>query len=114
MLFRKQKIFLMILLAGAPFGAIDSASHLPFGNWRRASENPIISPRGTGWESAGTFNPTVVSFESPPLLLHLRKVVPRKFVMLYRAQDAKGTSRIGYAESMDSLPKAKLQRAGHP
>lgn len=58
--------------------------------WERVSETPIFAPQGTGWESAGTFNPTVV-------------VKDGKFVMLYRAQDANGTSRLGYAESEDGI-----------
>lgn len=63
---------------------------LPFGTWHRASPTPILSPRGDGWESAGTFNPAVVLQNG-------------KFVMLYRAQDAHGTSRLGYAESADGI-----------
>jgi predicted GH43/DUF377 family glycosyl hydrolase len=62
----------------------------PFGAWRRVSDEPIISPQGDGWESAGTFNPAVI----------LRK---GKYVMLYRAQDKNGTSRLGYAESTDGV-----------
>ena len=62
----------------------------PFGTWRRASKEPIVAPRGTSWESAGTFNPAVVFHNG-------------KFVMLYRAQDAAGTSRLGYAESSDGI-----------
>jgi beta-1,2-mannosidase len=67
----------------------DSASW-PFGAWQRASENPVISPQGDGWESAGTFNPSVVLRDG-------------KIVMLYRAQDRAGTSRLGYAESVDGI-----------
>ena len=63
---------------------------LPFGKWSRASEEPILSPQGSGWESAGTFNPAVVPYKG-------------KIVMLYRAQDAAGTSRLGYAESKDGI-----------
>ena len=58
--------------------------------WHRASETPILSPRGASWESAGTFNPAVIIHNG-------------KFVMLYRAQDAAGTSRLGYAESTDGI-----------
>ena len=58
--------------------------------WSRLTEKPIISPSGTGWQSAGTFNPAVIAHEG-------------KFVMLYRAQDAAGTSRLGYAESRDGI-----------
>ena len=63
---------------------------LPFGTWHRASETPILSPQGNGWESAGTFNPAVVVREG-------------KIVMLFRAQDTHGTSRLGYAESTDGI-----------
>src|SRR5215831_13632678 len=76
-------VALMVVGAGAAMTG-------PFGNWRRASETPIISPRGNSWESAGTFNPAVV-------------VRDGKFVMLYRAQDQAGTSRLGYAESSDGI-----------
>jgi predicted GH43/DUF377 family glycosyl hydrolase len=58
--------------------------------WRRLSNTPILSPRGTGWESAGTFNPTAIRRNG-------------KIVLLYRAQDAAGTSRLGYAESSDGI-----------
>jgi len=58
--------------------------------WKRLSLVPILAPQGTGWESAGTFNPAVIQ-------------KGEKFVMLYRAQDANGTSRLGYAESTDRI-----------
>jgi predicted GH43/DUF377 family glycosyl hydrolase len=67
-----------------------AAERLPFGAWRRVWDTPVISPRGTGWESAGTFNPAVMVREG-------------KIVMLYRAQDQQGTSRLGYAESADGI-----------
>jgi beta-1,2-mannosidase len=70
-------------IAAAPFSP-------PFGKWTRLSEDPIIAPRGDGWESAGTFNPSVVKKDG-------------KFVMLYRAQDHKGTSSLGYATSDDGV-----------
>ena len=59
-------------------------------HWQRASDTPILSPEGNGWESAGTFNPSVVWYHG-------------KLVMLYRAQDRAGTSRLGYAESTDGI-----------
>ena len=65
-------------------------SKLPFGNWKRRSATPIVSPQGKEWESAGTFNPAVIQAGD-------------KIVMLYRAQDAKGVSRLGYAESSDGV-----------
>jgi predicted GH43/DUF377 family glycosyl hydrolase len=60
------------------------------GEWHRASNDPIISPQGDGWESSGTFNPAVIRHNG-------------RFVMLYRAQDKSGTSRLGYAESADGV-----------
>ncbi len=67
-----------------------ASGKLPFGAWHRVSDNPILSPQGDGWESAGTFNPAVVMHDG-------------KYVMLYRAQDRQGTSRLGYAESADGV-----------
>ena len=63
---------------------------LPFGNWSRVSDTPIVAPEGDGFESAGTFNPSVVKYDG-------------KFVMLYRAQDHQGKSSLGYATSKDGV-----------
>jgi beta-1,2-mannosidase len=60
----------------------------PFSHWHRLSRQPILSPTGHGFESAGVFNPAVVQERG-------------EFVMLYRAQDSEGTSRLGYATSTD-------------
>jgi len=95
---------LLVLLAAQHSGGV------PFGAWRRVSDIPVIAPRGVGWESAGTFNPAVVLHDG-------------KTVMLYRAQDKQGTSRLGYAESTDSIhftrrdepvlgPSTDYERAG--
>jgi len=82
-----RSLSLVVLLAsGLPL----SAQNWTLGSWTRWSNRPIVSPRGDGWESAGTFNPAV-------MLRH------GKLVMLYRAQDRNGTSRLGYAESADGL-----------
>ena len=62
----------------------------PFNTWHRATNAPILSPQGDGWEAAGAFNPAVINHQG-------------KFVMLYRAQDKNGTSRLGYAESRDGI-----------
>ena len=70
--------------------AAQKEAQLPFGVWHRAPETPILAPHGNGWESSGTFNPAVA----------LRG---DKIVMLYRAQDKHGTSRLGYAESADGI-----------
>lgn len=79
--------FSLVLLAS---GLLWAAQNWTLGSWTRLSNDPIISPRGDGWESAGTFNPAVILHHG-------------KFVMLYRAQDKNGTSRLGYAESTDGL-----------
>jgi predicted GH43/DUF377 family glycosyl hydrolase len=86
-----RSTFVGTLLGLAAVSALAFAAwKLPFGPWKRFPETPILSPQGSGWESAGTFNPAVVEFHG-------------KIVMLYRAQDAKGTSRLGYADSDDGV-----------
>ena len=62
----------------------------PFGEWERLSPEPIVVPQGDGFESAGTFNPAVIKQDG-------------KFVMLYRAQDRKGTSSLGYGSGDDGI-----------
>src|SRR5690349_556974 len=71
----------LILVATAP---------PPFGEWKRLSETPILAPQGDGFDSKGAFNPAVVKKDG-------------QFVMLYRAQDQQGTSRLGYASSKDGI-----------
>jgi predicted GH43/DUF377 family glycosyl hydrolase len=107
---QKRKIFFAALLATASlsFAAAAtnfaaSAQHLPFGEWRRASETPILSPQGAGWESAGVFNPAVAVLRNESAERSAEGMPFGKVVMLYRAQDAAGTSRIGYAESEDGF-----------
>ena len=80
----------LVLLALLDLLGGQSGSKLPFASWRRVSDDPVLSPRDNGWESVGTFNPAVVARAG-------------KFVMLYRAQDRQGTSRLGYAESTDGI-----------
>jgi predicted GH43/DUF377 family glycosyl hydrolase len=82
----KISCLLLALLALIP----QTRSHLPFDSFHRLSDTPILSPRGATWESTGTFNPAVVNREG-------------KIIMLYRAQDKQGTSRLGYAESTDGI-----------
>jgi beta-1,2-mannosidase len=82
-----RTVVLLILLAAL---CAQAGERLPFGTWRRVADTPVISPRGTGWESAGTFNPAVM-------------VRDGKIVMLYRAQDQQGTSRLGYANGEDGI-----------
>ena len=79
-----------LLLLSAPVAVAFAGWTLPFGKWIRVSATPIMSPQGAAWESAGTFNPAVIKAGD-------------KIVMLYRAQDAKGVSRLGYADSTDGV-----------
>lgn len=92
----------------------------PFGPWHRSQDAPILSPQGTTWESAGTFNPAVIFVPDKPGSV---PGVDGRFVMLYRAQDVSGTSRLGYAESLDGFhftrraepvlaPETDYERAG--
>src|SRR5258708_7788790 len=102
-LMKSKAIFpLTFLLACLTFAT--PTDDLPFGAWERASNEPILSPQGTTWESAGTFNPAVLFVVSVDNVYQPGgpRVVP-KIVMLYRAQDAAGTSRLGYAESTDGI-----------
>lgn len=81
---------LLLIVLSASCLLIAADLKVPFGSWTRASQTPILAPQGDGWESAGTFNPAVVAHDG-------------KIVMLYRSQDKKGTSRLGYAESIDGI-----------
>jgi predicted GH43/DUF377 family glycosyl hydrolase len=56
---------------------------------KRIADQPLLKPT-TGWTAAGVFNPAAIKVGS-------------KTVLLFRAQDANHTSRIGYAESPDGL-----------
>jgi hypothetical protein len=70
----------LILVALLSWPKVQDSANSMFGGWRRLSESPVISPRGNGWESAGTLNPSGIARDG-------------KFIMLYRAQDKAGTSR---------------------
>jgi len=85
---RTATIAVLVLIALAAVAALSFTP--PFGKWTRLSSDPILSPKGDTFESAGTFNPAVVRKDG-------------KFVMLYRAQDRKGTSSLGYATSDDGI-----------
>jgi predicted GH43/DUF377 family glycosyl hydrolase len=87
---KKSRAILPLLFVLASIGVATTTLEVTFGPWTRASNEPILSPQGTTWEAAGTFNPATVIHQG-------------KIVMLYRAQDSKGTSRLGYAESTDGI-----------
>lgn len=81
----------IFVLAASAVALAALAFKLPFGAWQRLNlGEPVLSPRGDGFESAGVFNPAVVKKDG-------------RFVMLYRAQDGSGTSRLGYATSVDGV-----------
>jgi predicted GH43/DUF377 family glycosyl hydrolase len=83
----------------------------PFGTWTRLhGGEPILVPQGGGFEAAGVFNPAVINDGE-------------RYVMLYRAQDPRGTSRLGIATSGDGIhfareaepalgPEADYERGG--
>lgn len=54
----------------------------------RLSDQPLLKPGFASWASAGVFNPAAA-------------MVDGRTILLFRAQDQRGTSRIGYAESKD-------------
>ncbi len=105
-----KKSLLMFAFLGTAtiFAATEFAP--TFGKWIRVQSDPILSPQGKRFESAGVFNPAVIK-------------VGNQTIMLYRAQDKKGTSRIGYASSDDGIhftrrakpvlsPRAPYERGG--
>jgi predicted GH43/DUF377 family glycosyl hydrolase len=98
----KAILSLTFLLASLAFAT--PTIDLPFGQWSRKSGEPILSPQGTGWESAGIFNPAVTGIQTMETIPSGGKSEKLgKIVMLYRAQDVSGTSRLGYAESGDGI-----------
>ena len=80
--------------ASACLASIDT----PIAPFDRVSPEPILSPRAQGFDSAGTFNPAVIRRGS-------------EIVMLFRAQDRAGTSRLGYATSKDGIHFVAWPRA---
>ena len=84
---------------GARLELFDPPYRPPFGAWSRLNGGePILSPQGDGFEARGVFNPAVVRDGD-------------RYVMLYRAQDARGTSRLGMAASGDGI---RFQRESAP
>lgn len=101
----------MLAVPSGNTAALQTVYSPPFDTWVRLNDGrPILSPRGTGFEAGGVFNPAVVKHGD-------------RFVMLYRAQDSKGISRLGYATSTDGVrftrdpgpvlsPEAEYERGG--
>lgn len=62
----------------------------PLGPFTPYAGNPVLEPRGQGWESANVYNPAAV-------------VVGDEVVLLYRAHAQDKVSRLGLARSRDGL-----------
>jgi beta-1,2-mannosidase len=86
----------LLLMSASFFGSTSEPFRVPFGKWTRVVDKPIVFPQGSSFESAGTFNPSVVMYDG-------------EFVMLYRAQDRKGKSSLGYATSEDGVHFTRRQ-----
>lgn len=101
----------LVALLAAAVAAGPSPYRPPFGPWTRLhGGEPIFVPQGDGFEAKGVFNPAVVRDGE-------------RYVMLYRAQDANGTSRLGIATGTDGIhfsrerepvlaPEAEYERGG--
>ena len=68
--------------------ALDPAR--PVRTFRRAPQNPILTPQGTGFESKAVFNPTAFELDGAVQIF-------------YRAMDGANTSTIGLAVSRDGF-----------
>ena len=85
---RYRSLVALIVLLGCAVGLLAAAKYQPpFGEWKRASEQPILSPTG---DLAGIFNPAVIKHGD-------------EYFMLTRSQDKKGTSFLQSATSKDGL-----------
>ena len=82
---------LCVLSLVPPARSANPAYQPPFASWSRLhGGEPVLVPQGSGFEANGVFNPAVIHHDG-------------RYVMLYRAQDAKGTSRLGRAVSEDGI-----------
>jgi predicted GH43/DUF377 family glycosyl hydrolase len=84
-----MKTFVLALAAAS--ATVASAQSVKI-HAQRVSDEPVLRPGagGTTWTNFGLFNPAATK-------------IGNKTVLLFRAQDEKHTSRIGYAESEDGL-----------
>jgi len=62
----------------------------PFKQFKKYEKNPILSPKGSGFEYSGVFNPSAILEDDI-------------IYMFYRAQDERGQSSIGLARSEDGI-----------
>jgi predicted GH43/DUF377 family glycosyl hydrolase len=80
----------MLKLFVALVASTTLAQQVPVKEIKRLSDQPILTPRTGLFDSKGAFNPAAAK-------------VGKKTVLLYRAQDDAGTSRVGWAESSDGI-----------
>src|SRR5258707_2824838 len=60
-------LLLLVFTAVAAMAAPPLAS--PFKTWTRLAPDPVVSPRGDGFESAGTLNPPGIKKEGEVVML---------------------------------------------
>src|SRR5258706_15066173 len=77
-------LLLLVFTAVAAMAAPPLAS--PFKTWTRLAPDPVVSPRGDGFESAGKFKPPVIKKDGG-------------VVIIFRAPEPKGTLSLGYVPS---------------
>lgn len=77
------------MTSSRPGPAVPPAA-FPLGPFTPEPANPILSPRGDGWEAANLYNPAAI-------------VVDDEVVLLYRAHGKDLVSRIGLARSRDGV-----------
>ena len=107
--FRRRTALLLLLLTLFVCASVLIAADKyqpPFGDWKRVSESPVLSPSG---DLAGVFNPAVIRHNG-------------EFFMLARSQDIHGTSSLQSATSTDGIhftlgkralvPEADYERSG--
>lgn len=70
--------------------ALNQAGTAPITDVKRLSDKPILTPGPEAFDAKGAYNPAAVR-------------LGKKIVLLYRAQDDKGISYIGYASSDDGI-----------
>ena len=101
---------IILIVAALLSGALHAAEPAVSITAGRLSPRPLLKPGGPPWSTSGVFNPAAI-------------IVKGKTVLLFRARDAHGTSRIGYADSSDGLhfhaalrpvlePEAPYERGG--
>ena len=76
-------LFTALLCLGAPAEVVSVTA-------TRLVQQPLLQPGQFPWTEAGVFNPTAIK-------------VGTQTILLFRAQDRKGTSRVGYAASSDGM-----------